>query len=119
MRKTENSSVATLTGEGGGGEAGSWVNCWIPHMEAPGQGRTPALGGAGLPILVLSSSCWGTREVVQPQTALRSWGHQEPFQGRPFGPRERATYLRHHGQPQQVADATYQGDEDFPTETLP
>lgn len=34
-------------------------------------------------------------------------------------PGERATYLRHHGQPQQVADTTYGGDEDFPAETLP
>lgn len=30
-----------------------------------------------------------------------------------------ATYLRHHRQPQQVADATHDGDEDFPTITLP
>lgn len=79
----------------------------------------PEQGGAGSsPTWVLQPShClywqWEGRYSLEPIFDA-DVGYQEPGKRRSL-----ITYLRHHRQPQQVADATYEGDEDFPTETLP
>ena len=114
------SAGAPLPFSGGGGPGGSrWPRCcqgnravgwgiWleggvVSHLLLPLGGVGPPKGGTTSVGWALSPSRWVGRQGGGVVPSCQAG----------------ATYLRHHGQPQQVADAAYGGNEDLPVKALP